>query len=199
MLRRIGWEGFVKESNMQLITIKFEKKLFRYILTICIFAMFVTIGAYAYLGSFSRYRADDYCEAVSVREHSPINAVIDRYSTGAWRAANRYSNLFFVGVGEMLGSNNMQITIVAMLLLWVVGLSWSTYEIRKFVKIDWLTSLDIFWGTTLGFFSLLLAPNLFQTIYWRSSMMTHFAPLVFGSFLFAFLVRQLKRLRIEPP
>jgi hypothetical protein len=160
--------------------------------------MIFVVGVYAYLGTFSRYLADDYCEAVRVKNSSPISAVIDRYSAGATRASNRYSNLFFVGVSELLGNNSMQITIISMALLWIVGLCWCVHEIRRFLKIDWFLYLDIYWGMTLGFFSFLQAPNLFQTVYWRSSMMTHFAPLVFGSFLFAFLARRSRRLRIEP-
>jgi hypothetical protein len=177
----------------------FEKKNSRYILVTCLVAMLITIGMYAYLGTFSRYLADDYCETVSVREDSPIEAVVARYSAGEWRAANRYSNLLFVGMGEMLGRNNMQIMIVSMILLWVGGLSWSAHEIRRFLNIDWFLPLDIFGGATLGFFSFLQAPNLFQTVYWRSSMATHFAPLVFGSFFAAFLVRCIRQLRTRPP
>lgn len=182
---------------MQLRTIKFEEIIFRYILMICVFAMFVAIGAYAYLGTFSRYLADDYCEAVSVSKNSPIIAVIDRYTAGAWRAANRYSNLLMVGVTERFGNHNMQVTNVAMVLLWAIGLSWVVHELRRLFKVDWFLHFDIFWGITLSFFSFLQAPNLFQTVYWRSSMSTHFAPLVFGSFLSAFLIRQLRCLRIE--
>jgi len=184
---------------MQSTISMFEKKIFRYIFMICLLAMLVAISMYVYLGTFSRYLADDYCETISVRIDSPIDAVLVRYSTGAWRAANRYSNLLFVGIGEMLGRNNMQITIVSMILLWFVGLSWSVHEVRKFLKINYFWSLDIFWGMTIGFFSFLQAPNLYQTVYWRSSMMTHFAPLVFGSFLSAFLVRQLRFLLVRPP
>jgi hypothetical protein len=184
---------------MQLVTIKIEKKIFRYVLMICVFATLVAIGIYAYLGTFSRYLADDYCENVSVNKTSPINAVLNRYSGGATRSSNRYSNLLFVGFSEMLGNHNMQVTVVSMVLLWVVGLCWSVYEIRRFLKIDWSLSFDLYGGMTLGFLSFLQAPNLFQTVYWRSSMMTHFAPLVFGSFLAAFLVRQLRYLQIELP
>lgn len=175
----------------------FEKKIFRYTLVTCLIAMLIAIGMYAYLGIFSRYLADDYCEAVRVNNASPVDAVFDRYVEGATRASNRYSNLLFVGISEMLGNNSMQVTIVSMILLWVAGLSWCVHEIRRYMKIDWFLPLDIFWGTTFGFFSFLQAPNLFQSVFWRSSMMTHFAPLVFGSFLFAFLVRQLRRLRIS--
>ncbi|MBM3179752.1 MAG: hypothetical protein FJZ86_05295 [Chloroflexi bacterium] len=167
--------------------------IFRYVIGACAFAMLAAIVMYAYLGTFSRYLSDDYCEAVRFENSSPVAAVIERYTAENWpRATMRYSNLLFIGFSELMGKNNMPITITSMVLLWVANLVWCVYEIRKALKIDWVGQMDIFFGSTLGFFSLLQAPNLFQTIYWRSAMMTHFAPLVFGSFLFAFLVKQMR-------
>ena len=155
--------------------------------------MLIGVAMYAYLGIFSRYIADDYCEALRTTTTSPFQAVIDRYSAGAWRAANRYSNILFVGFSEGLGDGNYPITIASMVILWTIGLTWCVYEFRKFLKINWGFENDLFFGASLSFFSLLQAPNLFQTIYWRSSMMTHFAPLVFGSLLLAFWVRQARQ------
>ncbi len=176
--------------EMQFDIRNYKKPFFHTIIGICALAMFSVMGVYAYLGTYSRYIADDYCEAILVTRSSPIGAVIERYQAGDWRAANRYSNLLFVGFGELIGGKNMQITIAAMVILWAVGLGWSAHELRKLLGINWTNSMDWFLGLTLGGFSLLQAPNLFQTVYWRSSMMTHFAPLVFGTLLFAFWVRQ---------
>ncbi|MDP2778541.1 MAG: DUF6056 family protein, partial [Anaerolineales bacterium] len=180
---------------MQLKTKMFANEFFRYIVWIGVLAMLAAIGMYVYLGTFSRYLSDDYCEAVRVnKSSSPVTAVIERYTAESWpRATMRYSNLLFIGLSELIGKNNMPITIASMVLLWVASLVLCIHEIRKYLYINWFYQFDIFLGTTLGFFSLLQAPNLFQTIYWRSAMMTHFAPLVFGSILFAFLVKQAKR------
>ncbi|MCC7119402.1 MAG: hypothetical protein IT310_12830 [Anaerolineales bacterium] len=173
---------------------KFERGLFRYVVPLGVIALLFVVGVYAYLGVFSRYWSDDYCETVrNQNASSPITAILQRYEEGSWRAANRYSNLTFVGFSEWLGPNNLPITITGMVLLWALGLSWSVSEFRQFFKTDWNFSTDIFLGLALEFFILLQAPNLFQTIYWRSSMMTHFAPLVFGSFLFAFWFRQARQ------
>jgi hypothetical protein len=169
---------------------KVEGVFIRYLMGAAALAMFVAIAVYAYLGIFSRPLSDDYCEAVKTNNSNPVSAVIDRYTEGQWRAANRYSNLMFVGFGELLGKNNLPITTMMMLILFPLGLSWSIHEFRRFFKVHWPLQMDCFLGAALGFFILLQAPNLFQTIYWRSSMMTHFAPLVFGSFLFAFWMRQ---------
>lgn len=177
---------------MQLRNEKFEAVL-QAVLWVSVLAVLTAIGMYAYLGSFSRYIADDYCEAVRVTTVSPFQAVLNRYSDGAFRSANRYSNIMFVGFSELLGPNSIPITIVLMVVLWVIGLIWFAHEVRKFAGIDWSLLVDLFLGSILAFMSFLQAPNLFQTVYWRSSMMTHFAPLVFGSLLFAFLVRQARR------
>jgi hypothetical protein len=176
--------------EMQFDIKNYKKPFFHTIVGMCALAMFSVMGVYSYLGTYSRYIADDYCEAVLVTRSSPISAVIERYQAGDWRAANRYSNLLFVGFSELIGGKNMQITIASMVIIWAVGLVWSAHELRKFLGINWMNSMDWFLGLTLGMFSFLQAPNLFQTVYWRSSMMTHFAPLVFGTLLFAFWVRQ---------
>lgn len=172
---------------------KFETVFSRYVMSISVLALLSVTLIYVYLGTFSRYIADDYCEAVRVTSTSPVHAVLDRYSVGAWRAANRYSNLLFVGISESLGENNMPLAIASMSLLWLVGLTWCAREIRKLLEMDWGIQSDLFIGLAFGFFSFLQAPSLFQTVYWRSSMMTHFAPLVFGSLLFAFVTRQIRR------
>lgn len=153
---------------------------------------------YAYLGTFSRYIADDYCETTQFQNRSLIGGVADRYMSGAWRAASRYSNLLFVGLGDLLGDNSLPVIITGMILLWAGGLSWCLHELRRITGIRWNTLLDVHFGLMLAFFSLWLAPNLFQTIYWRSAMMTHFAPLVFGTFLFAFILWQARLSETKP-
>jgi hypothetical protein len=179
---------------MQFEIKNYETKYFSYVMGICALAVLVVIGLYAYLGVFSRYLGDDYCEAMLFKDSSPVSAVVERYTTGNWpRATMRYSNLLFEGFSELLGKNSIPITITLMSLLWAIGLIYSIREIRKFFKVDWTFSIDFFFGILLVFFSFLMAPSLFQTVYWRSAMMTHFAPLVFGSFFFGFLANQLKR------
>lgn len=178
---------------------RFEAKnyyalIFRYAVWISTLAMLIAIGLYIYLGTFSRYLGDDYCEAMLFKNSSPIGAVLERYTTGKWpRATMRYSNLLLDGYSELLGKNSMSISISSMAALWIIGLIWSIHEIRTFLQVKWPFSTDLFLGTTLGFFSFFMAPSLFQTVYWRSAMMTHFAPLVFGSLLTAFLVKQMGR------
>lgn len=170
---------------------------YKIVIWISTLTFFFAIAAYMKLGSYTYYLADDYCEAVRVNSSNPIQAVIERYSDGAWRAANRYSNITFVGFSEMLGKNSIPVTIILMMSLWLIGLCCSIYQTRKLFNINWHISFDLFFGSLLTFFSFLLAPSLFQTVYWRSSMMTHFAPLAFVSLLFAFVIKQMRN--PQPP
>ena len=128
--------------------------IFRYVMGLCIFAMLATIGLYAYLGTFSRYLGDDYCETMVFKNSSLISAVLNRYEDGQWRAANRYSNLLFVGVAESLfGSQNIKIIPVVFILLWGIGSVYLVQQARKLAGIQWRISVDIFLGAALAFFS----------------------------------------------
>ncbi|MCA2002213.1 MAG: DUF6056 family protein [Chloroflexi bacterium] len=147
------------------------------------------LAAVAYLGTFTRYMADDYCESYTTQTYSPLTAVVNRYQEGSWRAANRYSNLLFVGVMEaLLGWGNIETVPAGLIFLWAAGLILLSRQARKFAGLEWNFSVDVFLGLTLAFLPILEAPNRYQTFYWRSSMATHFVPLVFLNVLAAFLL-----------
>jgi len=166
---------------------------FRIVVLLNVVTILVFLGVMAYLGTFTRYMADDYCESYVTKAYSPLGAVINRYEDGQWRAANRYSNLLFVGVTEaLLGKQNLQIIPVVSMSLWVIGLICLVRQVRKLAGVQWPFYTDIFLGAALAFFPILEAPNRFQTFYWRSSMATHFVPLIFLNFLLAFLFSRIQ-------
>src|SRR5688572_13277812 len=130
-----------------------SKKSFEFILTISILSLVLTVGLYAYLGTFSRYYADDYCEAVRIASSSsPFNAVFERYTSDNWpRATMRYSNLLFVGFSEMLGTNAMQITTSMIALLWGASLILAFREVRSVFIKNWPIQRDLFFGGLIAF------------------------------------------------
>lgn len=168
--------------------------LFRTATVFSVIAGLFALGAIAYLGTFTRYMADDYCESNEVSKFSsPMDAVVNRYLEGGWRAANRYSNLLFVGLADVvIGESNVQILPVLMLFLWVISATWVAYEIRRLAGREGSILVDCFLAASLIFLSMWQAPSLFQTFFWRSSMATHFVPLVFLTLLGGFLLRQIR-------
>jgi len=151
-------------------------------------AMTVALGVFAYLGIFTRYLADDYCDTVLVSGGSLWESLLDRYLN----ISDRYSNLLFTAVSEFLLPRRIQVIPPIVIVLWLLGLVWLIREIRRALGIHWPFLIDVFLGTSLAFFAILQAPNRFQTIYWRSALATHFAPLVYLTLYGAFLLFQIR-------
>jgi hypothetical protein len=140
----------------------------------------------AWLGWYTRYMADDFCNAVMF-SRDPLGGLILRYMEG-W-GGNRYSNIWLVGLSELLFSRHVNYLPVIHLFAWLAGLVWLWIEIRRRVGALWPASMTAYMGLSIAFFSLLQVTNLYQTVFWRSSMTTHFAPIVYGTLLAAYLLR----------
>ena len=172
----------------------FGNRVFQFLTFDVIFAIVVglvitselfAIGSLSYLGTFSRHLADDYCESVSVRNEPVLSAVFHRFVNGG---SNRYSNLLFVGLSEILGEYSIQILPSLMLFVWLIGMIWLIRQLRTLAEIRWPVILDYLLAISVIFFSAWQAPNRFQIFFWRSGMATHFAPLVFITLLYGFIL-----------
>ena len=119
------------------------------------------IGTVTYLGTFGRHLADDYCESAIVQSGSVLSAVIHRFVDGG---SNRYSNLLFVGLSELLGENVIQILPGIMLFIWLVGMIWVISQFWKLAGIHLPQILIYVQAISIVFFSVWQAPNRFQTL-----------------------------------
>lgn len=149
----------------------------------------VSVGIFVYLGTFTRYLADDYCDTVQATTRPLLAALIQRYLT----VSDRYSNLLYDALSERVFPRNVQILPVVMIILWTIALIWLVREIAQLADLRWPLAVDVFLGALLAFFPILEAPSRFQTLYWRSAMATHFAPLVVLTAFAAFLLLMIRR------
>lgn len=160
------------------------------------FAALAALALYGYLGTFSRYGSDDYCLSAFFLQEDLGNALIQRYFT----ASNRYSNILFIGlVDKVFGWYNVAILPGLMIVLFVLGLYLFLKEIGEMVEWRGSRGLMIFMSLSLAYFSIAQAPDLYQTLYWRAGMTSHFAPLVSIPFFGAFLLRQLRDTKQRSP
>jgi len=143
---------------------KLRPILFRVALGLGAVSMTVALGMFAYLGTFTRYLADDYCESAAVNSGPILQTVLHQYET----VSDRFSNLLFVALSEFLFPHNVEVLPVIMIYLWTAALTWLVYEARQIIRWQWHFSLDFFLAASLAFFAILQAPNRFQTFYWRS-------------------------------
>lgn len=161
---------------------------FHWVLFLGIFTAFLGLALYAYLGVFSRYGSDDYCNTSFFLSGDLPGQMIDRYL----HFTNRFSNILFIGVAEKIfGWYNVAILPALMIALFVLGTYLFLKKIKQVVALNMEPAMILFLSVLVVFFSILQAPDLYQTLYWRASMATHFAPLVFMLLLGTFLLHQI--------
>src|SRR5215213_7565698 len=150
------------------------------------------LGILFYLGTFTRYVADDFCEIALLRGGPVWSVIFEKYMGGSNRSANRFTKFLFVDLTELLGKHDVQLLPILMILLWLLGLFWIIREVKKRIDVQHSVMVDFFMASSIVLFSILQAPNLFQIYFWRSSSLTHFAPAVLYLVLSAFILRQIR-------
>jgi len=158
-----------------------------------IFSALVLV-VYAYLGTLSRHMADDYC-VVEFTKGSFFNALWQNYLN----ISDRFSNFMLIAFSEVVWPRSISILPALMIVLWVIGIAWLMKEISCWLGTGWTKPVTATFAFLLVFFVLLEAPNRYQTLYWRSSMATHFAPLVFMPYFAIFLLRRISSALKAPP
>ncbi len=144
----------------------------RAILGFHLLALFLGIGLFAYMGYFSRFIADDYCFATELRQETVWRSLISRYLT----LSDRYTNvLLFDFATRMVGMDGMRFFPAALIGLWTLSMIAWLLVLRP----SWDPWISVFLATWVIFYSLWQAPQRYQTLYWYSSSVTHFAPIAF--------------------
>jgi len=132
------------------------------------------LGAYAYLGLFSRYAGDDYCTAGQLVEKGLIDMQIELYR--AW--SGRFSFTFVVGLVELLGANVVMLLPALALVAWVVVLGWLIMRVPA-LSGGWPPALV---GSALSlaivYATLSSTPDLGQSLLWQTGMLTYVLPLI---------------------
>lgn len=156
----------------------------------------IALLLYAYLGTFSRYGSDDYCLSAFFLQPNLIHALVERY----YIASSRYTNILFIGlVDKLFGWYNVAILPGLMIVLFVLGLYLFLREINEMARLRWEPGIIFFLSLLVVYFSITQAPALYETLYWRAGMTSHFAPQVFIPFFGVFLLKQIRKARESIP
>src|ERR1700752_19373 len=156
----------------------------------------IGLALFAYLGTFSRYTSDDYCLSAFFLNDDLVDQMTRRYFV----SSRRYTNILFIGiVDKIFGWYNVAILPALMLPLFVLGLYLLLKETERILALGWSRWITLFIASSVAFFSILQAPALYETLYWRAGMTSHFAPMVFIPFFGAFLLRQIRLTKERSP
>lgn len=150
----------------------------------------IPLTVYAYLGSFSRYLADDYCASTYLfTSQNIVEATLRAYSL--W--ANSYSRLMFSQIIELGGVNGIRLMAGVEILVWTLLLTWMFFELGKLLRIQvpksgyaWLACMAIA-------LSLYQTSALYQILYWRTGLIPYSLPLLWFVAIAAYFLRYVEK------
>jgi len=170
-------------------------------LLICVgcIAYTVPLAGYALNGSFMRYSGDDYC----------YGGILARY--GFWKAqwlsywqitlyhGNRFSLTLFSDLVGLFDPKANGVLPALVMVLWLIGIVLILWNARKvcFPDLDWGSLF--FMAEVFTFLVLHQAPDLVQSLYWRSAMLPYSMPITFNLYIGAIVLQQVLRARIWWP
>ena len=143
-------------------------------------ALAFPLAVYASIGAFSRYTADDFCWAGTLRAEGFFNAQVFYYTV----YSPRYAFTFLVNLVELAGPAIVPALPAAAILVWLALLTWTFAQfgvgkLRAFVLAE-----------VAAFATLQTAPDLAQSLYWQTGMLTYLLPLVLATFLVGWIRRR---------
>ncbi|HKZ44669.1 MAG TPA: DUF6056 family protein [Anaerolineales bacterium] len=142
---------------------------------------------YAYLGIFSRHQADDYCYAWNATSRSLIDSQTTWYRTDS----SRYAATFIITLTELVGQRSISVLPSLTIFLWLLGTWFLFNKIQRLLNLD-LPPIAVFLlGEIWIFFTLLLAPNRYQVLYWRAGLIIYLVPIVVLTWLVFLLLSML--------
>ena len=145
----------------------------------------IALILYCYLGTFSRFYADDFCMSGYVVRLGFWQAQWFQYVT--W--SNRFTGMFLLSLSDLLGKSFIKWWTSLTIILWVIGLTWAMLKISRLFHMQmpkWMAILITEW---IILFTILLAPQVYQSLFWRIGLITYTAPLVLLSSLIGLLIQ----------
>jgi len=139
---------------------------------------------YAYLGLFSRHQADDFCYGWNATSRSLIDAQTTWYRTDS----SRYAATLVLTLSDRLGSWTLPLLPLLVLGLLLAGVYRLFKRLQERLNLALPAIAVFFLAEVQVYFVLLLAPNLYQVLYWRPGLVIYLLPLAFLTNLAAFLL-----------
>ena len=149
-------------------------------------------GLHAFTGLFSRYLADDYCTASTLRNLGFFGSQLDWYKN--W--SGRFSFTFTINLTQLVGPGLTSFLTSLLIILWlaILFLAISRTLGRMGLKPSYLLSFVL--GELILFSLLESIPDIYQSLYWQTGMITYALPLlIFTAFIGWFSYRSVAPLQ----
>ncbi len=169
-------------------SIKFEKKqIVKLCVLITSIALLAAVYLHAYMGTFSRYIADDFCTAGELKAYGYLQAVIHRYLY--WDG--RFTFTFVIYFFELFGIKLPTILPTIAITAWLLSSYYFVKQIarRIFVKPGKLPILLV--SALFAFVILYSIPQVADDFYWMTGITTYPFSILFEFFLLGFVIQYL--------
>lgn len=151
----------------------------------------VGVGLFAYLGYFNRDWADDWCYNADFKNLGFLETVAG-YAYNVTYTPSRYSVTIFAGLIQAFEIPGMQLMTPLTIIFWVAGLAYLFYNFVGMVGHRFSKWLVVLAAAIIVYFSIYFSPHIYQSLYWRTGMLTYVTPLVFLPWIFVFITGQSK-------
>ena len=152
---------------------------------------------FAYLGYFNRDWADDWCYNADFKNLGFFET-LGGYAHNVTYTPSRYSVTVFAGLLYAFGKLGTQLMTPLTIIFWVAGLTWLFYNVARMVGYPLSKWTVLLMATVIVYFSIYLSPHIYQSLYWRTGMLTYVTPLVFLPWIFVFITESTKREKLSP-
>lgn len=146
-------------------------------------SMMIPLGAHAYMGGFSRYIADDFCTLGTLRKLGFLGSQTNWYMN--W--SGRFSFTFLVNLTQLAGSKLTPILPALTLVIWLVAVTCLILRWQRWLRNTRYIILAFALSGLVIFVTLEGAPNVYQSLYWQTGILTYTLPLVLLTFYLSWM------------
>lgn len=132
-------------------------------------AMLVALALFAYLGTFTRYLADDYCSAAALKTNGFWGA--QSYWWQSW--SGRYSFSFVISLVEMLGLRIVPILPGLAIALWLFSIVWGFLPLLRNLKVSRAVAGALFLASVTLWSTYRVVDDYPQVVFWQTGILTY--------------------------
>jgi len=144
------------------------------------------LGLFSYLSYYNRYWADDWCYNADFHVKGFLNTLLGYFYDTTY-TPSRYSVTIFAGLLQAFEVAGVQWMTALTIIFWTIGLIWLFINITRLIGLQPDSALITFISALIVYFSVYLTPQLYQSLYWRTGLLTYTTPIVLMTWVFAII------------
>jgi hypothetical protein len=146
-------------------------------------ALALPLLVYASVGAFSRYTADDFCWAGILRTEGFLQSQVHYYT----EYSPRYAFTFLVNLTELVGPPIVPALPATAIVVWLAALTWTFAQFQIQGRLRCFALAEV---AALAIIQ--TAPDLPQSLYWQTGLLTYLLPIVLATFLIGWIRRAIQ-------